>query len=80
MRLEERLRQCKVQGDKAEYRFKELMEAKGRFCLPSYPKQNMEDHIDFFVDDVGIDVKSNRHLDSIWLELNNVVLFLYLTL
>jgi hypothetical protein len=72
MRLEERLRQCKVQGNKAEHKFKELMDAKGRFCMPSYPKQNMEDHIDFFVDDVGIDVKGNRKLDCIWLELNNV--------
>ena len=72
MRLEERLKLCKVQGDKAEHRFKKLMEAKGRFCLPSYQKQNIEDHIDFFVDDVGIDVKGNRHLNCIWLELNNV--------
>lgn len=29
-------------------------------------------HIDYFVDGYGVDVKGNRHFETIWLELNNV--------
>jgi hypothetical protein len=72
MTLEERLAQCNQEGEKAEQHFKRLMEAKGKFVLPSTRDQNIYEHVDFWVDDKGIDVKGNRHLDCIWLELNNV--------
>ena len=85
MRLQDRLKICKFEGDKAEDHFKQLMEARGYFVLPATKEQNMKDHVDFWVDRkdtnteqkvsdyYGVDVKGNRHLDSIWLELKNVL-------
>ena len=83
--LRERLKNCKFEGDKAEDHFKQLMEARGYFVLPATKEQNMKDHVDFWVDRketnteqkvsdyYGVDVKGNRHLDTIWLELKNVL-------
>jgi hypothetical protein len=72
MNLRERLAECNRQGEKAEQHFKRLMEAEGRFVLPATGEQNIFEHVDFWVDNKGIDVKGNRHLDCIWLEINNV--------
>tara|TARA_R100000773_G_C4147906_1_gene71324 strand:+ start:15 stop:536 length:522 start_codon:yes stop_codon:yes gene_type:complete len=83
--LRERLNNCKFEGDKAEDHFKQLMEARGYFVLPATKEQNIKDHVDFWVDhkDIneqqkvshyyGVDVKGNRHLDCIWLEIKNVL-------
>lgn len=71
-KLRDRLAQCNIEGLKAEQHFKLLMEAEGKFVLPATGEQNIFDHVDFWVDDKGIDVKGNRHLDCIWLEINNV--------
>ena len=72
MRLEDRLEQCRKEGDTTEQHFKKLMEAKGKFVLTATREQNIYDHVDFWIDDKGVDVKGNRHLDCIWLETKNV--------
>lgn len=59
-------------GKRTEEDFKEVMESLGHECLPSTRNQNIYDHIDFFVDGYGVDVKGNRHIDCIWLEIDNV--------
>ena len=56
------------------------MLANGYMVEESSRKQNIYGHIDFFVEHtsnpnskkISIDVKGNRHLDCIWLELKNV--------
>tara|TARA_B100001939_G_scaffold325237_1_gene317830 strand:+ start:471 stop:935 length:465 start_codon:yes stop_codon:yes gene_type:complete len=73
MNLRDRLKQCNLEGQKTEERFKQLMDAKGKWCLPSTKEQNIYDHIDFWIGEVGVDVKGNRHLECCWLELKNVI-------
>jgi hypothetical protein len=48
------------------------MEARGHVVTPATRSENMFKHIDFYVDDLSVDVKGNRHLDCIWLEMTNV--------
>jgi hypothetical protein len=61
-----------TEGRKAEELFKLLMESRGRKCVKTPKQVDIKHHIDFYVDDIGVDVKGNRHLDTIWLELKNV--------
>ena len=60
------------QGKKAEELFKELMLERGNTCVKSSRHEDIHYHIDFYVNEIGVDVKGNRHLETIWLELNNV--------
>jgi len=60
------------QGRDAENRFKNLMESRGHVCVESSRSENIHKHIDFFVDGISVDVKGNRHLETIWLEMTNV--------
>ena len=59
-------------GNKAESKFKDLMISRGNTCIESSKEQNMYNHIDFFVNDIPVDVKGARHLETIWLEKKNV--------
>jgi len=63
---------CFRTGANAEQRFKELVEQSGLECSASSQKENMIDKIDFFINGKGVDVKGNKHLNSIWLEIRNV--------
>lgn len=60
------------QGKKAEELFKDLMIQRGNTCVKSSRYEDINYHIDFYVNEIGVDVKGNRHLETIWLELNNV--------
>ena len=60
------------EGKKAEELFKELMIERGNTCIKSTRNDDIHKHIDFYVNNVGVDVKGNRHLETIWLELKNV--------
>lgn len=60
------------EGKKAEQKFLELMVARGNTCVKTSRKEDMQKHIDFYVNDIGVDVKGNRKLKTIWLELKNV--------
>jgi hypothetical protein len=60
------------EGLATEDHFKSLMLSIGKNCTPASQSQNIYDHIDFFIDGVSLDVKGNRHLNCIWLELTNV--------
>ena len=48
------------------------MEARGHVVTPATRSENIFKHIDFYVGDLSVDVKGNRHLDCIWLEMTNV--------
>jgi hypothetical protein len=60
------------EGLSTELKFKKLIISKGRKCDDASEEQNIYDHIDFFIDGVPVDVKGNRYLDCIWLEVTNV--------
>lgn len=60
------------EGKKAENKFSKLMISRGNTCVKSSKSDDINKHIDFYVNDIGIDVKGNRHLQTIWLELKNV--------
>lgn len=59
-------------GISAEKHFMKLLLDKGVNAKKSTTQQDINDHIDIFIDDIGIDVKGNRHLECIWLEIQNV--------
>jgi len=60
------------EGNKAEDKFLKLMLERDNSCVKSSTQDDINKHIDFYVNDIGIDVKGNRHLETIWLELKNV--------
>ena len=60
------------QGLKAEDKFSNLMNIRGNTCVKSNKYDDINKHIDFYVNNIGIDVKGNRHLETIWVELQNV--------
>lgn len=60
------------EGRKAENKFYQLMVARGNTCVKSSQYEDINKHIDFYVNDSGVDVKRNRDLEAIWLELENV--------
>ena len=72
MQTSSRREYCKSEGDRAEIAFFEAMTRYGYFPIKSKPEQDMYEHIDYFVEGIGFDIKANRHWDCIWLELNNV--------
>lgn len=59
-------------GKNAEAKFKDTMELRGNVCIRSSRSDDIKKHIDFYVNDIPVDVKGNRRLKSIWLELTNV--------
>jgi hypothetical protein len=59
-------------GYSTEKHFMNLLLSKGVNVTKSTKRQDIQDHIDIFIDDIGIDVKGNRHLECIWLEIQNV--------
>ena len=59
-------------GISTEKHFMKLLLDKGVNVTKSTRQQDIDDHIDIFIDDIGIDVKGNRHLECIWLEIQNV--------
>ena len=61
-----------IRGASTEQAFVYAMNQAGKQVEVSSREQNIEDHIDFFVDGISVDVKGDRHLDCIWLELRNV--------
>jgi len=63
---------CYRIGNDAEQKFKSLIEQRGIQCIEASKDENIHKKIDFFVSGKGIDVKGNKHLDCIWLEIFNV--------
>lgn len=60
------------EGKKAEDKFKNLMLSRGNTCVKSSVYDDINKHIDFYVNNIGVDVKGNRHINTIWVELSNV--------
>ena len=60
------------EGTDTENKFKELLQSKGYEVIKSTKKQDIYDHIDFYVNGYGIDVKGRRYTQTIWLEIQNV--------
>ena len=67
-----RYAQCFSDGRRIEQLFSELVSAKGRTVVKSTADDDMNKHVDFWVDGYGVDVKANRHNNTIWLETVNV--------
>ena len=61
-----------TEGNQTETNFKTLMENKGYKVEKTPANIDIHGHIDFYVNDVSVDVKGNRHLECIWLEMTNV--------
>ena len=68
----ERLDRCKKDGDFFENLFKEKIKAKGLKYKKGTLRDDWYKHIDCYVNGYGVDVKGNRHLETIWLEHTNV--------
>jgi hypothetical protein len=67
-----RYNQCKKDGDYFEDLFKDKILDLGLSYRESTIKDDWYKHIDCYVNNFGVDVKGNRHLETIWLELENV--------
>lgn len=61
-----------IKGKKAEDLFNDVMVSRGNTIEPASKEDNINKHIDFYVNNKGIDVKGNKTRDSIWLEIKNV--------
>jgi hypothetical protein len=62
----------KDEGDRFENQLKDKLKHLGFRIKNSTKKQDMYEHIDFFVNGFGVDAKANRHLECIWLETKNI--------
>lgn len=60
-------------GKKIEDDFQKLMISRGNKCIKTNLNDDMYKHIDFYVNGFGVDVKANRKLNSIWLEITNTI-------
>jgi hypothetical protein len=60
------------EGNKAEDIFYNLIKSMGVDITKSSKKDDIFKHIDFYIGNIGVDIKSRRHLDCIWLEETNV--------
>ncbi len=69
---EERRDLCAKNGSKTEEFYAKIVKSRGRNIVKSSKKDDIYKHIDFYVDGMSVDVKGDRHLDCIWLELTNV--------
>ena len=68
-----RRERCKLDGDYFEGIFKNRVERRGYHWVKSTEYEDIHKHIDCYVNGKGVDVKGNRHLDTIWLEYKNVL-------
>jgi len=68
----ERYDSCAKDGDYYESLFKKKVMSNGYDWKMSSTEDDWYKHIDCYVDGYGVDVKGNRHLDTIWLEYTNV--------
>ena len=68
----ERYRVCSSDGNRFEELFKNKVLEKKLNYRKSDKKDDWYKHIDCFVNGYGVDVKGNRHLNTIWLEYTNV--------
>jgi len=68
----ERYDKCYSDGNYFEELFKKKVLDLGHKFKESSSEDNWKRHIDCYVDGYGVDVKGNRHLKTIWLELVNV--------
>ena len=59
-------------GKEVEDKFKKIVSDRGNTINKSSKEEDIFQHIDFWVNDKGVDVKGSRHLECIWLELKNV--------
>lgn len=60
------------EGLKTEQKFCDLMISRNNTCVKSSVAEDVKKHIDFYVNDESVEVKGNRYLNTIWLELKNV--------
>ncbi len=67
-----RLKRCALDGDNFESIFRDKVISLGLRFDKSTKEDDWYRHIDCYVDGYGVDVKGNRHLDTIWLEYSNV--------
>tara|TARA_R110002072_G_C7636964_1_gene507434 strand:- start:78 stop:548 length:471 start_codon:yes stop_codon:yes gene_type:complete len=67
-----RYSQCEKDGNYFEELFKSKILNLGYRFKKSTQKEDWFKHIDCYVNGYGVDVKGNRHLDTIWLEVLNV--------
>jgi len=58
-------------GRDIEMLFADTLRARGCNVVKSTPEEDKMKHIDFYVNDKGVDVKAKRGLDKIWLEITN---------
>ena len=63
---------CIAEGNNTETEFQALMESKGYKVEKTSANIDIHEHIDFYVNDMSVDVKGNRYLECIWLEMTNV--------
>jgi hypothetical protein len=69
----ERWRKSIKDGTDTENKFAELMKQRGVECVKTSSHVDMRKHIDFFIgENIGVDIKGRRHLETIWVELQNV--------
>lgn len=59
-------------GRQVELKFKQAIESRGHIVKESSEEENIYGHIDFWINNQSVDVKGFRHLECIWLELQNV--------
>lgn len=69
---QERLDRCQRDGDYFEDLFKQKVESKGLRYNKAAQEDDWYRHIDCYVNGYGVDIKGNRHLETIWLEYTNV--------
>jgi hypothetical protein len=67
-----RYAQCQKDGNFYEKLFKDKILSLGLTYEKSTQKDDWYKHIDCYVNSYGVDVKGNRHLETIWLEVKNV--------
>lgn len=67
-----RYNQCKKDGDYYENLFKKKVLSIGLNYKKGSNNDDWYRHIDCYVNGFGVDVKGNRHLETIWLEVKNV--------
>ena len=67
-----RYARCFSDGRKIEELFSQLVSAQGKTVVKSTTNDDMNKHVDYWVNGFGVDVKANRHNNTIWLETVNV--------
>lgn len=63
---------CNTNGKKTEKLYADIVRGRGRKVVKSSKHDDIHKHIDYYVDNMSVDVKGDRHLDCIWLEVDNV--------